>query len=244
MPTNLPKTAVIAGVGEGMGLALSKRFAAGGYSVVMLARNEEKFAGYEKMIHDQGGKAVGMKLDTRNEQEIVSVLDRVEKDVGPIEVAIYNAGAQHRKALLEITADAFEKVWRLACLGGFVFGREAIRRMLLRKSGTVLFTGATSSLRGGPNFAAFASAKFGLRAVAQSMAREFGPQGIHVASVFIDGAIDMPAIHKMFPDMVKNMPPNGLLSPDAVAETYFQVHRQHPSAWTHEADIRPFCEKF
>jgi NAD(P)-dependent dehydrogenase (short-subunit alcohol dehydrogenase family) len=210
----------------------------------MLARNEEKFPSFEKVVNERGGRAIGIKCDARNEQEIVGVLNRVEKEIGSIEVAIYNAGAQHRKPLLEITSDAFEKVWRLGCFGGFVFGREAIRHMLPRKNGTIVFTGATSSLRGGANFAAFAAAKFGLRAVAQSMAREFGPHGIHVATVFIDGAVDMPAFRRMFPDRVKAMGPNGLLSPHAIAETYFQLHRQHPSAWTLDADIRPYCETF
>jgi NAD(P)-dependent dehydrogenase (short-subunit alcohol dehydrogenase family) len=244
MSTDKSKTVVIAGVGEGVGLALSKRFASGGYQVVMLARNAEKFPSFEKVVKERGGCATGIKCDARDEREIVDVLNRVEKEIGPIGVAIYNAGAQHRKPLLETTSDAFEKVWRLGCFGGFVFGREAIRHMLPRKNGTIVFTGATSSLRGGANFAAFAAAKFGLRAVAQSMAREFGPHGIHVATVFIDGAVDMPAIRKMFPDRVRSMGPDGLLSPDAIAETYFQLHRQHPSAWTLEADIRPYCETF
>lgn len=236
--------AVVAGVGEGLGLGIAKRFAVGGYHTVMLARSADKFSGMEKAITAAGGDAIGMHADTRDEPGMVALLERIEKEVGPIEVAVYNAGAQHRKPLLEITGDTFEKVWRLACFGGFVFGREAIRHMLLRGKGTVLFTGATSSVRGGPNFGAFASAKFGLRAVAQSMAREFGPKGIHVATVIIDGAVDMPAIHKMMPDLAKSLPENGLLKPDAAAETYFQIHKQHPSAWTLETEIRPFCEKF
>lgn len=236
--------AVVAGVGEGLGSAVARRFAGGGYKVVMLARTEEKLRGYAEQIRAQGGEAVGMKVDMRVEQEVVGAMVRVEREVGPIEVAIFNAGAQHRKPLLEITGDVFEKVWRLGCLAGFVFGREAIRHMAPRGSGTVIFTGATSGMRGGANFAAFAATKFGLRAVAQAMAREYGPKGIHVATVFIDGAIDMPAIHQRFPETVKNMPPDGLLKTDAIAETYFQIHRQHRSAWTLEADLRPYCEKF
>lgn len=236
--------AVVAGVGEGLGLALAKRFAVGGYRTVMLARSVEKFSEMEKTIEKAGGEAVGMQADARDEKLMIALLEKIEKDIGPIEAAIYNAGAQHRKPLLEITGDAFEKVWRLGCFGGFVFGREAIRHMLPRGKGTLLYTGATSSLRGGANFGAFASAKFGLRAVAQSMAREFGPKGIHVATVVIDGGVDMPAIHRMFPDLAKTTPENGLLKPDAAAETYFQIHKQHPSAWTLETEVRPFCEKF
>jgi NAD(P)-dependent dehydrogenase (short-subunit alcohol dehydrogenase family) len=244
MEQDRQRTAVVAGVGEGMGLAIAKRFAQGGYRVVMLARDQAKFPAYEKAIAETSGTAIGIALDLRVEKDVIATLERIEAQQGPIEVAVYNAGAQHRKACLEITADTFEKVWRLGCLGGFVFGREAIRHMLPRKKGTVIFTGATSSLRGATNFAAFSAAKCGLRAVAQSMAREFGPQGIHVASIIIDGAIDMPAIHRMFPDLKSRTPANGLLLPSAAAEAYFQIHQQHPSAWSHEVDIRPFCEKF
>lgn len=236
--------AVIAGVGEGLGSAVARRFAAGGYKAVMWARNEEKVHGYAKDIRDKGQEAAGMKVDVRVEQEVTGAFARIEREHGPVEVAVFNAGAQHRKPLLEITAEQFEKVWRLGCLGGFVFGREAIRHMLPRKRGTLLFTGATSALRGGANFAAFAAAKFGLRAVVQSMAREFGPQGIHVATVIVDGAIDMPAIHARFGDRIKDLPPDGLLKPEAIAESYFQLHQQQRSAWSLEIDVRPYCEKF
>jgi len=236
--------AVVAGVGEGLGSAVARRFAAAGYKAVMWARNEEKLKGFAADILAKGGEALGMKVDVRVEQEVADALAGIEREHGPVEVAVFNAGAQHRKPLLEITADQFEKVWRLGCLGGFVFGREAIRHMLPRKRGTLLFTGATSALRGGANFAAFAATKFGLRAVAQSMAREFGPQGIHVATVIVDGAIDMPAIHQRFGDRIKDLPPDGLLSPDAIAETYLQLHQQQRSAWSLEIDVRPYCEKF
>ena len=236
--------AVVAGVGEGLGSAVARRFAAAGYKAVMWARNEEKLKGFAADILAKGGEALGMKVDVRVEQEVADALAGIEREHGPVEVAVFNAGAQHRKPLLEITADQFEKVWRLGCLGGFVFGREAIRHMLPRKRGTLLFTGATSALRGGANFAAFAATKFGLRAVAQSMAREFGPQGIHVATVIVDGAIDMPAIHQRFGDRIKDLPPDGLLSPDAIAETYLQLHQQQRSAWSLEVDVRPYCEKF
>jgi NAD(P)-dependent dehydrogenase (short-subunit alcohol dehydrogenase family) len=236
--------AVVAGVGEGLGSAVARRFAAAGYKAVMWARNEDKLKGFAADIRAKGGEALGMKVDVRVEQEVADALAGIEREHGPLEVAVFNAGAQHRKPLLEITADQFEKVWRLGCLGGFVFGREAIRHMLPRKRGTLLFTGATSALRGGANFAAFAATKFGLRAVAQSMAREFGPQGIHVATVIVDGAIDMPAIHQRFGDRIKDLPPDGLLSPDAIAETYLQLHQQQRSAWSLEVDVRPYCEKF
>jgi len=237
-------SAVVAGVGEGLGSAVARRFAAAGYNAVMWARSEDKVKGYAEQIRAKGGQATGMKVDVRVEQEVTDAFVRIEREHGPVEVAVFNAGAQHRKPLLEISADQFEKVWRLGCLGGFVFGREAIRHMLPRKRGTLLYTGATSALRGGANFAAFAATKFGLRAVAQSMAREFGPQGIHVATVIVDGAIDMPAIHQRFGDRIKDLPPDGLLNPDAIAETYFQLHQQQRSAWSLEVDVRPYCEKF
>jgi NAD(P)-dependent dehydrogenase (short-subunit alcohol dehydrogenase family) len=237
-------SAVVAGVGEGLGSAVARRFAAAGYNAVMWARSEDKVKGYAEQIRAKGGQATGMKVDVRVEQEVTDAFVRIEREHGPVEVAVFNAGAQHRKPLLEISADQFEKVWRLGCLGGFVFGREAIRHMLPRKCGTVLYTGATSALRGGANFAAFAATKFGLRAVAQSMAREFGPQGIHVATVIVDGAIDMPAIHQRFGDRIKDLPPDGLLNPDAIAQTYFQLHQQQRSAWSLEVDVRPYCEKF
>lgn len=236
--------AVIAGVGEGVGLGLAKRFATGGYRAIMLARSVEKFAEFERSIEQAGGEAKGLKADMRDEVGTIDLVARIEQEFGPIEVAIYNAGAQHRKPLLEIDGDVFEKVWRLGCFGGFIFGREVIRHMLPRRKGSLLYTGATSSVRGAQNFAAFAAAKFGIRAVAQSMAREFGPQGIHVATVIIDGAVDMPAIHRMLPELKASLPENGMLKPDAIAETFFQIHKQHPSAWTLETEVRPYCEKF
>jgi NAD(P)-dependent dehydrogenase (short-subunit alcohol dehydrogenase family) len=146
--------------------------------------------------------------------------------------------------VLEITGDVFEKVWRLACFGAFVFGREAARHMVPHSAGTILFTGATASLRGGAQFAAFAAAKFGARAIAQSMARELGPKGIQVASVMIDGGIDMPAIRRRYEAAGKTVAPDLLLNPAAIAETYYQIHKQHRSAWTMETEVRPYCEPF
>jgi NAD(P)-dependent dehydrogenase (short-subunit alcohol dehydrogenase family) len=239
-----PGAVVIGGVGEGLGLALSTRFATAGHPVVMLARTAERLAGFEQQITAAGGIARGRPTDVRDEQRVTALFQEVAAEYGAIDAAIYNAGAQHRKPLLEVTGDTFEKVWRLGCFGAFVFGREAVRHMLPRRQGTVIFTGATASLRGGANFAAFAAAKFGTRAIAQSMAREFGPQGIHVASVVIDGGIDMPEIHRRYAASGRAAPEDGLLAPSAIAETYYQIHRQHRSAWTMETEVRPYCEKF
>jgi NAD(P)-dependent dehydrogenase (short-subunit alcohol dehydrogenase family) len=235
---------IVGGVGEGLGFAVAQRFAQAGHPVVMLARSADKLAGFEHAIAAQGGTAKGRVTDVREEAQLCAVFEETAAAHGRIDAAIYNAGAQHRKPMLEITGATFEKVWRLACFGAFVFGREAVRHMLRHHAGTVIFTGATASLRGGPQFAAFAAAKFGTRAVAQSMAREFGPQGIHVASVVIDGGIDMPEIHRRYAAAGKTAPADGLLAPAAIAETYYQIHRQHRSAWIIETELRPYSETF
>lgn len=235
---------IVGGAGEGLGFAVAARFAAAGHPVVMLARSAENLAPLTRKIQDLGGSALGRATDLRDEEQVVTVFEDVQREFGQIDVAIYNAGAQHRKPMLEISGSTFEKVWRLGCFGAFVFGREAVRHMLPTGRGTVLFTGATASMRGGAEFAAFAAAKFGVRAIAQSMAREFGPRGIHVASIAIDGGIDMPAIHRRYAAAGKSIDREGLLSPAAIAETYYQIHMQHRSAWINETELRPFGEKF
>jgi NAD(P)-dependent dehydrogenase (short-subunit alcohol dehydrogenase family) len=235
---------VVGGVGEGLGLAIATRFATAGHPVVMLARSADRLAGFEQKIAAAGGTARGRPTDVRDEQQMIALFDKVAAEHGRIDAAVYNAGAQHRRPLLEITGDTFEKVWRLGCFGAFVFGREAVRHMMPHRQGTIIFTGATASIRGGANFAAFAAAKFGTRAIAQSMAREFGPQGIHVASVVVDGGIDMPEIHRRYAASGTTAPEDGLLAPSAIAETYYQIYLQHRSAWTMETEVRPYCEKF
>ena len=219
--------ALIGGAGEGLGAALGKRFAQGGYEVVLASRSKDGL-----------GKA-----DLREEAEVVALFDRVEKR-GPVEVAVFNAGANFRASILDTPAEMFEKVWRLGCYAGFLFGREAARRMAPRGKGTILFTGATASLRGAAQFAAFAAAKGGLRQVAQSMARELGPKNIHVAHVVIDGMIDNPRTRSRMAERVKDLPPDGMLATDAIAELFWQLHAQPRSAWTFEADVRPWAEKF
>jgi NAD(P)-dependent dehydrogenase (short-subunit alcohol dehydrogenase family) len=235
---------VVGGVGEGLGFAVATRFAAAGYSVVMLARSPDRLRGFVRSIEESGGTAEGRPVDLRDEARVTGLFGEVAAQYGRIDAAIYNAGAQHHKPLLEISGEMFEKVWRLACFGAFVFGREAIRHMLPFRRGTVMFTGATASLRGGAGFAAFAAGKFGTRAIAQSMAREFGPQGIHVASIVVDGGIDMPEIRRRYAAAGRTVSRDGLLAPSAIAETYFQIHRQHRSAWTMETELRPYREKF
>jgi len=217
--------ALIGGAGEGLGAALGRRFAQGGLDVVLSSRTQ------------------GEKADLREEAEVVALFDRVEKR-GPVEVAVFNAGANFRSSILDTPAEMFEKVWRLGCYAGFLFGREAARRMMTRGRGTILFTGATASLRGSAQFAAFAAAKGGLRQVAQSMARELGPKNIHVAHVVVDGGIDNRRTRERWGDRLKDLPPDGLLGTDAIAELYWQLHAQPRSAWTFEADLRPWGEKF
>lgn len=219
--------ALIGGAGEGLGAALGRRFAQGGLEVVLASRTQE-FLG---------------KADLREETQVIALFDRVEKR-GPIEVAIFNAGANFRASILDTPADMFEKVWRLGCYAGFLFGREAARRMVARGRGTILFTGATASVRGAAQFAAFAAAKGGLRQVAQSMARELGPKNIHVAHVVIDGMIDNRRTRSRMAERARELPADGMLATDAIAELFWQLQVQPRSAWTFEADLRPWAEKF
>jgi NAD(P)-dependent dehydrogenase (short-subunit alcohol dehydrogenase family) len=219
------KIAVIGGAGEGLGAALGRRFAAGGYEAALCARSGPE------------------KADLTDEAQVAGLFDRLEAK-GEVEVAVFNASSMHRGGILDTPAETFEKVWRVACYAGFLFGREAARRMAPRGRGTILFTGATASLRGGANFAAFAAAKGGLRQVAQSMARELGPRNIHVAHFVIDGLIDNRRTRERVGERLKDMPADGMMSTDAIAELYWQVHSQPRSAWTFEADLRPWAEKF
>lgn len=219
--------ALIGGAGEGLGAALGRRFEREGLEVVAASRSRE---------------GIG-KVDLREEAQVIDLFDRAEKR-GPIEVAIFNAGANWRGAIADTPAEMFENVWRLGCYAGFLFGREAARRMLARGKGTILFTGATASLRGAAQFAAFAAAKGGLRQVAQSMARELGPKNIHVAHVVIDGMIDNRRTRERMAERVKDLPPDGMLATDAIAEVFWQIHAQPRSAWTFETDLRPWAEKF
>jgi NAD(P)-dependent dehydrogenase (short-subunit alcohol dehydrogenase family) len=218
--------AVVGGAGEGLGAALGRRFSED-YEVVLASRSQPGLG----------------KVDLRNESEVISLFDELEKR-GAIDLAIFNAGANFRASILDTPAEMFEKVWRLGCYAGFLFGREAARRMLTRGRGTILFTGATASVRGAASFAAFAAAKGGLRQVAQSMARELGPKNIHVAHVVIDGMIDNKRTRERMAEQARNLPADGMLATDAIAELFWQIHAQPRSAWTFEADLRPWAEKF
>ena len=236
--------ALIAGVGDGLGGAVARRFAAAGFATVLVARSADRLERIADSIERAGGRGVAYVADLREEAAVEKLFDDVEAEVGTISVAVFNAGANYRNSILDTPADMFEKIWRLGCYAGFLIGREAARHMVPRGHGTIIFTGATASLRGSSQFAAFAAAKGGVRLVAQSMARELGPKGIHVASVIIDGMIDSPRVRERFPERVAHLPEDGMLKPADIAEVYFQIHQQPRSAWAFEVDLRPWAEKF
>jgi len=236
--------ALIAGVGEGLGGALARRFARADYATALVARSADRLAHIADEIEQNGGRGVAYVADLREESAVTKLFEDVEKELGPVSLAVFNAGANYRNSILDTPADMFEKVWRLACYAGFLVGREAARHMVPRGHGTIIFTGATASLRGSAQHAAFAVAKGGLRQLAQSMARELGPQGIHVASVIIDGVIDSARMHERFPERMAQLPPEGALATGHIAEAYWQIHSQPRDTWTFELDLRPWAEKF
>ena len=242
----MDKVAVIVGAGDAIGSAVGRRFARGGYVVCLVRRSVEKAAPHVAAIEAAGGRAHAFSCDARDEAAVVALFETIERDIGPIEVCLFNAGANTQAGALETTGRLFQQVWQLACFAGFVTGREAARHMVARGRGTILFTGATASLRGGAGFAAFASAKAGLRAVAQSLAREFGPKGLHVAHLVIDGGVDSPAIHRRrlarFGPDAPPPEPGSLMALDTVAEVYWTLHAQPRDGWTFEMDIRPAVE--
>src|ERR1051325_1335602 len=227
------KAALVIGAGDATGGAIARRFAREGYVACVTRRHADKLAPLVAAIEAEGGKARACGSDARKEDEMVALVDTIEREVGAIEVAVYNIGANVCFPIRETTSRVFFKVWEMACFGGFLMGREVAKRMAPRGHGTILFTGATASIRGGSGYAAFASGKHALRALAQSMARELGPQGVHVAHVVIDGAIDTEYIRSNFPDRAALKDRDGILSPEAIAEAYWQLHSAHRTAWTH-----------
>lgn len=242
-------TAVVIGVGaeRGLGAALSRRFAAEGYHVLVAGRTSEKIAAVVKTIEKKGGSADPVTVDATREDEIVHLFDRAMAPGDgrdPADLVVFNAGNNQRIDFRELTAAQFEQFWRVGCFGGFLVGREAARRLVPLGRGTILFTGASGSLRGKPGFAHFAAAKAGLRMIAQSMAREFGPLGIHVAHVVIDGGIRGDRLLSRRPALLEERGEDGLLGIEAIADAYWNIHRQQRSAWTQEVDLRPFAEPF
>jgi len=239
------KTAIVVGVGPeaGLGGALCKRLAREGLHVLVAGRTPDKVETLAAAIRKAGGRATGVATDTTREQDVLDVFDRAEKE-GPLEIVVYNAGNAAMGELHDMEASYFEQVWRVGCFGGFLVGREAVRRMLPRGRGTVIFTGATASMRGKPTTTAFASAKAGLRSLAQSMARAYGPRGLHVAHVVVDGGIAGDKIIQGIPQFAQAMGEDGLVSLDGLADAYWYLHIQQRAAWTHELDIRTFKESF
>jgi NAD(P)-dependent dehydrogenase (short-subunit alcohol dehydrogenase family) len=236
------KAVLVVGAGEATGGAIARRFAREGYTACVTRRSADKLAPLVAQIEAAGGSARAFGSDARKEEQVVELVQAIERDIGPIEVCVFNVGGNVRFPIRETTARVYTKVWEMAALAGFLVGREVAKAMVPRRRGTILFTGATASLRGGKGFAAFAGAKHALRALAQSMARELAPEGIHVAHVVIDGAIDTPFIRDTFPERYKLKESEGILDPEAIAENYWQLHRQPRSAWTHELDLRPWIE--
>nr|WP_315457372.1 SDR family NAD(P)-dependent oxidoreductase [uncultured Sphingorhabdus sp.] len=242
----MTKTALIVGAGDATGAAIAKAFAREGYvaCVNRRARNADQLETLAQSIRADGYAAQAYPGDARVEEDVVAMVDAIERDVGPIEVAVFNIGANVNFSILEMTAQVYRKVWEMAAFSGFLMGREVAKRMVQRQSGTIIFTGATASIRGGSGYAAFSGAKGALRMLAQSMARELGPHNIHVAHVVIDGGIDTAFIRSIRPDFDAARAADKLLSPDAIALQYVALHKQHRSAWTHEMDLRPWAETF
>jgi NAD(P)-dependent dehydrogenase (short-subunit alcohol dehydrogenase family) len=239
-------SAIIIGVGpeEGLGATLARYFSGTGLHVFIAGRSEEKLHLVANNIRQKGGTATAVVTDATVEHDVAQLFRQVRLDGYSVDIAAYNVDSNIRSPLLETDTETFTRLWQQNCLGAFFFGKEAVNAMKDRRKGTLFFTGATASLRAKPPFTAFASAKAGLRALAQGMAREFSPQGIHVVHTVIDGVIDGERARTQFPDYVKAKGKEGLLQLDAIAETYWAIHQQHPSAWTHELDLRPFKEPF
>jgi NAD(P)-dependent dehydrogenase (short-subunit alcohol dehydrogenase family) len=242
------KVALIIGAGDATGGAIARRFAREGYTACVTRRSLDKLQPLLEQIRAEGGVAHGFASDARKEEEVVALVEQIEATLGAIEVLVFNIGANAPSSILEETARKYFKIWEMACFGGFLNAREVAKRMVQRAGdghkGTIIFTGATASLRGGANFAAFSGAKMAVRALAQSMARELGPRGIHVAHVVVDGAIDTAFIRDNFPERYALKAEDGIVNPEHIADTYWMLHRQPRDAWTHEIDLRPYMEKF
>ena len=238
------KSVLVIGAGDATGGAIAKRFAREGFSACVVRRNGDKLAPLVADIKAAGGEAHAYGVDARKEDNMIALVADIERDVAPIEIAVFNIGANVNFPIRDTTSRVYYKVWEMACFAGFLMGREVAKVMVPRGRGTIIFTGATASLRGGSGFAAFSGAKHALRALAQSMARELGPQGIHVAHSLIDGAIDTEWIKENFPERYALKEHDGIVDPDQIAGNYWHLHNQQRSAWTHELDLRPWTEKW
>ncbi len=238
------KVCCVIGAGDATGGAIARRFAREGYAVCVARRTESALAPLVGSIQADGGRAHAFGLDARREEAVSGFIDRVESTIGPIEVMVFNVGGNVRFPILETTARTYFKVWEMCAMAGFLVGRETARVMVPRGRGSILFTGATASTRGANGFAAFAGGKAALRALAQSMARELGPKGLHVAHVIVDGLIDTAFARERFAQFVADAGPDGVLDPEHIADAYWWLHRQPRDAWTFELDLRPWVEKW
>jgi NAD(P)-dependent dehydrogenase (short-subunit alcohol dehydrogenase family) len=234
------KVAVVLGIGPGLGSSAARRFAAEGYAVGLMARRAAELDPVSAAIAQAGGRSLSVTADATQPDSVAAAFARVREELGAPEVLVYNAGAFEMAGILELSPDRFVDAWKASCLGAFLAAREVLPAMVERGRGTILLTGATASLRGSARFSGLAVGKFGLRALSQSMAREFGPRGVHVAHIIIDGQIDTPRLRQMQPGREDS----SLLSPDAIANEYWNLHSQHPTTWTLELDLRPAVEKF
>ena len=239
----MPKlgTAVIVGVGADLGSSLCRRFAAAGHPIAMAARDANKLAPLIREIEERGGSAKAYTADAADEEAVAQLFSSAESELGQVEITIFNVGIRYQASILNMHSDEFQNTWRVSCLGGMIVGREAARAMVPRSCGTILFTGGIASRRADAELAAFAVGKFGLRAVAQSMARELAPRGIHVAHFIIEGHLDKEQHRKNHPQAAKD---NGLVSTEALAELYYQTHCQPKNCWTFEVDLRPWKDPF
>jgi len=243
MTTEQTRVALVIGAGDGNGAAIAKRYAREGYVACVVRRSADKLQPLVAAIEAEGGRAQAFGTDARKEEEVVALFEQIERDIGPVEVLVFNVGANVPASILDETARKYFKIWEMACFAGFLCGREAAKRMVARGRGTILFTGATASTRGAARYAAFAGAKHALRALAQSMARELGPRNIHVAHIVIDGAVDTDFIRENMAALyAERMPRDGILKPAHIAENYWQLHVQPRDAWTFELDLRPYME--
>ena len=236
--------ALVVGAGDALGGAIAERFAQGGFHAVPSRRKRAPLEALAARIRADGGTATPIACDARDEDAVIAMFDRIEADIGPMEVAVFNAGAWHNAFIADMTARIYRQVRYTAAFAGFLVGREAAKRMVERGSGTIVFTGATASIRGGAGFAAFAGAKFALRALAQSMARELGPMGIHVGHLVVDGRIDSEAVRARFADEIAALGEDAMPQPAAIAEAFRALHAQPRDAWTFETEIRPWTERW
>ncbi|ULT72664.1 SDR family oxidoreductase [Pseudomonas sp. BC42] len=241
---NNNKVVLVVGAGDATGGAIAKRFAAQGFTACVTRRSADKLQPLVDAIRQTGGQAHGFACDARKEEDVVALIEQIETQIGPIEAFVFNIGANVPCSILEETARKYFKIWEMACFSGFLNAREVAKRMVTRQRGTILFTGATAGVRGAAGFAAFAGAKHGIRALAQSMARELGPLNIHVGHIIVDGAIDTDFIRTSFPEKYALKDQDGILNPEHIAENYWYLHSQPRDAWTFELDLRPWNERW